>query len=375
MIVNVRYCVIGEDVRLEEDAHIEISDGVVAHVGRGKISGNARLDFETGVAIPALINAHIHPFDHAFMEAGLGLTIGELVREPDGLKHRLLREASDVELERAVTQVASFHVSQGALTMAGFYELGLRGAIVASSGSRGLPLRNIILSRPYRGVDLNAELDELLSFSDGLGLSSPLVYDVGSLRLMREKSFEKLVAVHVAETRSTYEKGDFELAIEHLRPDLIVHGVHLTKEEVLAIVERGVSIVSCPRANMWFSTGLPPLDYFLECEANVALGTDNAGWVSPDLWREMECAWNILRLKGKLNICGKDVLKMATVNAAKALKLDELGMIEEGKEASIVILDSNSLGFGSSHDKLASLVKRGCAKAVLAAFFRGSLIK
>jgi cytosine/adenosine deaminase-related metal-dependent hydrolase len=245
--------------------------------------------------------------------------------------------------------------------------------MIAKSATSKLPLRNILLGRPIGSLE-EEELDRILAISDGFGLSSPLVYDTGSLELIRRKAGKKIVATHVSETRNTYNQGDFELAIKYLKPDIIVHGVYLSQEQILEIVERDISLVACPRSNMWFSAGSPPLAEALDSGANVALGTDNAGWINPNLWREMELAWNLIRLRGKFDVKAKDILKMVTTNAAKALKMDKLGMICEEYEASFIVLNASYLNLDFAHDKLAAIVKRGCGEAILAIFFKGQRI-
>ena len=372
MIINVKYAVIGRELRLVENVHFEITNETITHIGDGKSNEEKSINFKSGVAIPALTNSHIHPFDYAFIEAGLNLNIKEVVEEPNGLKHKLLAETSAKKLEKAINRVLSLQISQGVLATVSFCELGFKGALIARNAARNLPLRNIILGRPYKkGLELTEELAEILNVSDGLGLSTPLIYDSNILRLMSDKASGKIVATHISETEEKHRLRDFEIAVKYLKPDFIVHGVHLNREQIAELAKRKISIVFCPRSNMWFSVGLPPIAEALRHRVNISLGTDNTGWVNPDIWREMETAWNIIRLRGNLEVKPSEILKMATVNPAKGLKLSRYGVLEEGFEASFVILDSISLNLNSSHDKLAAIVKRGGSETVIAVYFKG----
>lgn len=79
---------------------------------------------------------------------------------------------------------------------------------------------------------------------------------------------------------------------------------------------------------------------------NVSLGTDGQGSGSNlDMFEQMK--FSALLQKG---VYGKvkamesyEVLKMATINGARTLGLDEqIGSIEEGKKADIILLDLNN---------------------------------
>ena len=68
-----------------------------------------------------------------------------------------------------------------------------------------------------------------------------------------------------------------------LRPGLIaVHGVQLTDTELTLLAGRGVTLVTCPRSNIWTGVGHPPIDRFIRSGLRLALGTDSLASV-PDL--------------------------------------------------------------------------------------------
>ncbi|MGC8555592.1 MAG: hypothetical protein ACP5NG_01050, partial [Conexivisphaera sp.] len=72
---------VGEDYRPLEDAYVEVDErGLISSVGRG--SGGARVG---GVALPGLVDAHVHTGDYALAGAGLPLPLEDLVAPPHGL--------------------------------------------------------------------------------------------------------------------------------------------------------------------------------------------------------------------------------------------------------------------------------------------------
>lgn len=363
MIINVGLALLGEDLELQKRVSIEVEGGIIKSITNGFRGGG--LTFKNGVALPALVNAHIHILDYAFQEVGLNLKLSRLVSEPHGLKHRLIAKLTPRTISHVALDLFRKLVRQGVYAAIVFCER-FEAVNYLKQASQRAGLNAIVLTRPKR-VDSTLLIDEALRNSDGLGLDSPLRYDVAELMEMRRKYAEKglLKAVHVSETPETHEKGDFRLSLDFLDSDLIVHGVYLEEEEVRELSLRGVSLAICPRSNMWFSSGLPPLSELFKHNVNVVLGTDNAGWISPDIWRELETLFNISRLQG-LCLNPRGLLKTATVNVNNVRNLKTpSNILGEGFPANFIVLDGDELGLKFSRNIYASIVKRGCAEAVV----------
>ncbi|MDH5816111.1 MAG: amidohydrolase family protein [Candidatus Nezhaarchaeota archaeon] len=363
MIVNVKLALLGEDLNVRRRISIEFEDGIIESIVDGFRSGG--LTFKNGVALPALVNAHIHVLDFAFQEVGLNLRLSKLVSEPHGLKHKLIAKLNPYTVLRASLSLFNRLVKQGVYTAIVFCE---RFEIIdyMKQASRRANLNAVILTRPKK-TNSTLLIDEALRNSNGLGLDSPLRYDVNELVEMRDKCAKKglLKAVHVSETPETHEKGDFKLALNFLESDLMVHGVYLEEDEIRELSSRGVSLAICPRSNMWFSSGLPPLSELFKHNVNMVLGTDNAGWVNPDIWRELETLFNVARLQG-LRLDPRELLKIATVNVNKVRNLKvPSNILEEGSPANFIVLSGEELGLRFSRNVYASIVKRGSAEAVI----------
>ena len=119
-----------------------------------------------------------------------------------------------------------------------------------------------------------------------------------------------------------------------LRPGLVaVHGVQLTDGELALLVARGVTLVTCPRSNVWTGVGHPPIDRFLRSGVRLALGTDSLA-SAPDLnvFAELEL---MRRLAPKAS--ARRLLACATIRGAEALGFaDELGQIAPGRRAALI---------------------------------------
>lgn len=345
---------IGDDLQYEENVVIELtSDGYIRNIyySRNKINNSL-------LGIPALINSHIHTADYSILEIGNNLTLEELVAPPHGLKHKMLSTISSKEIQEARKEVIDYLYKSGACLLADFVEGGFLRAKEAKIHHKVI---HLVLGRPA-GEDKIKEAKMLYPIVEGLGLPDILSYTNEELELMYEIFKEKLRLIHISETKKLHEMGDFYKALEHFRPQAIIHGTHLDKEEIKEAVSNKVSIIVCARSNFWFSTGEPPISEMLNEGINVAIGTDNAGWIKPDLWREMDFIYLLLRSKLKGFRLAIEILKMATINGGKIFAIDPA--IKKGNKARIILLDSYITGIKKAHDKYSAIIKRGGIEAI-----------
>ena len=115
---------------------------------------------------------------------------------------------------------------------------------------------------------------------------------------------------------------------------------------------------------MKIGDGLAPIPKLVKAGIPVALGTDGAMWNnSNDIFREMKCMSIIHNLKaGVRAFSAEDILDMATVNGAKLFDMEkELGTLEEGKIADLILVDAaaphmNPLRIGKNSNVSSAIV-------------------
>ncbi len=120
------------------------------------------------------------------------------------------------------------------------------------------------------------------------------------------------------------------------------HCVHLTEEDIEILKKREVKTVDCPESNMKLASGISPVADLLKAGITVALGTDGAASNNNlNMFEEMDVAAKLDKLKklDPTSINAKEVVKMGTKNGARSVLRDDLGIIEAGKTADIIILD------------------------------------
>jgi cytosine/adenosine deaminase-related metal-dependent hydrolase len=112
-----------------------------------------------------------------------------------------------------------------------------------------------------------------------------------------------------------------------------VHGVQLTDAELALLARRGVTLVTCPRSNVWTGVGHPPVDRFIRSGVRLAVGTDSLA-SAPDLNLFAELA--LMRRLAPSAPAG-ELLACATVRGAEALGFGgELGEISPGRRAELI---------------------------------------
>jgi cytosine/adenosine deaminase-related metal-dependent hydrolase len=299
--------------------------------------------------MPGLINSHTHIGDYILKEAGIGLPLRELVASPDGLKHRLLREAGPQELVRGMSEAEQEMIRCGTTTFLDFREQGVAGV---SHFRRAISrIDGLAYGRPTGNGGLSSEVREVAGVADGIGLDSVGIYTDEELDAIRGNSMGKPIAVHVSEGQRI--EGEMERALEILSASSVVHLTRATQEDLELLASKGGSAVVCPRSNLYMQAGVPPIDEVLNIGIPCGLGTDNCMFNCPDLFREMETTLSVMgqRKPG-------EVLKMATSGGAAAVGLShKTGSIEKGKAGDLLLLEHDRV-LRHSHDIQGSIVRR-----------------
>ena len=150
-------------------------------------------------------------------------------------------------------------------------------------------------------------------------------------------------------------------ALDLLGPTLMaVHMTQLNPEEIARLAEAGASVVHCPESNLKLASGFCPVQALLKAGVNVALGTDGAASNNDlDLLDEMRVAALLAKaVSGDATaVPAHTALRMATLNGAKALGLDEqIGSLKPGKAADITAIDLSALSSQPVYDPVSQIV-------------------
>jgi len=346
------YCkfgLIGENLELKQNIYLNFDkEGIITDLQFDEIDFEIVLNRteENYVMIPGLINSHTHIGDSFAKELGHNKGLIELVSPPNGIKHQLLKETSDIEKVKGIKYAIHEMISNGITYFVDFRENGVKGIELLQGALINERINCLILGR-FNQVD---ELKEIFFKSDGIGLPSyhHLIYEVKSELRKFKSRFNKEIACHVAEV--SHNSRIINQLLEDDLVDVIVHGTQLKKSDLQKIKENNIKMVLCPRSNGYFGLGYPPIKDLIELGIPFSLGTDNVMVNNLDLFEEMRYVYyiakNQINLKDLNNLNAKMFLKMVTINAAKNFNImSKVGSISIGKMADLVLIDLNNPNF------------------------------
>jgi cytosine/adenosine deaminase-related metal-dependent hydrolase len=141
---------------------------------------------------------------------------------------------------------------------------------------------------------------------------------------------------------------------------VLVHMVWLARADIDKLAETRTSVSHNPSSNSKLASGVCKVPQMLASGVNVALGCDGGPSNNDyDLVREMKLAAIIHKAvtNDPLIVPAETVLEMATINGARALGLEqEIGSLEAGKKADLVVIGLNRLHTTPSPNPISSLV-------------------
>ena len=362
-------------------ANVLIEDNKITEVSQ-KVSEGKIIDASGCIVAPSLINSHIHIGDSVAKDAGDGESINKIVKPPNGIKHKILRETPPEKIIDAMTESMRYMLETGTTTFVDFREGGFEGIKLLDEASKGIPIRKIVLGRHESFLDPDVETStvkkntkKILRSCDGIGLSGfgEISNETAEVITDTCRKEGKISSIHVAEYETVQEdslnlhgKTEVQRALE-ADFDLLVHLTSPRGNDLKNVGKNGIPVVSCPRSNGALSVGIPPIHEMMDNRIKILLGTDNVMFNSPNMFREMEYALKVTRGHYKKYFSPVEIFKMATVNAARALGLNS-GSVEEGKIADIMIVKE------ISRDPILSIINRTESKNIIGLITEGNIL-
>lgn len=380
--IKCKYGFIGDNLDLKENISLKITD-------EGKISEiyydnprdfiNLSKNSKIFLMIPGLINSHIHIVDAFAKEKGFNKNLFEIVAPPDGLKHKLLKTTSSEIKSYGIKKAVLEMFSNGITSFMDFRESGIEGINLLKIALQNFSINYLIFGRFMDDLEIPIVFEK----ADGIGLSSYRDLSIKTKEQLRlyKKNFNKPIACHDAEAKRD-EKIFNEIISDDLI-DIIIHGTQYLKEDLQLIKNKKVSLVLCPRSNGYFGLGFPPIIEILKLKIPISLGTDNLMVNNTDLFEEIRYLYRFARILGRKNedieLDGKILLKMITINAARNFNIDQnIGSIKKGKNADLCMIDLSDSNFFSykidSNEIFALISQRTKSENIKKVYIKGELV-
>jgi len=394
-IVNAQIVTVDKSASVIENGSLVIGgDGSIRAISSTSIANNASetIDANGAIVMPGLINAHTHLGMTLFRGLGDDMSLEDFLARLMPAEVRVL----NYEAVHSGTELAALESLLGGITTSldMYYLPDAALAVAKSSGMRLQTGPNFLESdgpEPLKFADrLRWATQWLEAPRDTIGTTgwvaphSTYLLSEEQLRVLADLAarFEARIHVHASET-----VGEMQLVAKRhggrtpiqvlddtklLRRAVLAHGVHLSDHDIELIAQNSATVVHCPASNFKLASGIARILDLQRAGVNVALGTDGpASGNDIDLWIAIRLAGYMQKTfaKNPAVLPAVELVRMATINGARALQLDHLiGSLEVGKRADIIILDADSPSLTPNfdpHTTIATCVTRADVRHVL----------
>ncbi len=367
---------------LKRDKQFEImdvvfSDNKIIYVGNGYHGEYDKVIDATGkIVMPGLINCHTHLGMSIFRATNDDLTLDSWLNDKIWPIEDKLTD-DDLYYTTLLSMVEM--IKTGSTCFNDMY-FGYKGSIPAikKCGVRGIYGRCLMGNMDKDSicrVDDFKKLYEEYKDDDKIRLSiAPHALYTCNLEYLKlcsdlAKEYDLPIHIHLSENMNEVKTVTNKFGMKPMEVlDKVVmlekrvilgHGTFLSDSEINMIKDCDVSVCTNPVSNLNLGCGIADLVKYKKNGINVCLGTDGQGsGNSLNLFYTMSLV-DYLQ-KGKYEdptvMSSYDVLKMATINGAKALGIDDIGSIEVGKKADIIILDISDISLYPAYDLIPFIV-------------------
>lgn len=360
-----------------ETANIFVSGDKISKITRGEVVHANIIDGKNKFATPGLVNAHTHA----------SMTLLRSYSDDKTLMDWLQKDIWPIEAKMTRkdiyfgAELAAIEMIRGGTTaFADMYgpcmeevakvvdESGLRGSlsrglIGIADGEKKLA-ENVELYKDYQGA---ADGRITIMFGPHAIFTCPPAFlsKVGS----EASKLGAEIHIHMNETRvevedciKAYGKRPFEV-VEATglfeTGTLAAHCVHLSESEVEIIKSRKIRVAHNPGSNMKLASGICPVKKLLDAGITVALGTDGASSNNNlDMLEEIRLAALLAKVDtfDPLAVPAAQAIQMATEYGAEALGLKNIGRLEVGSKADIVLWDMSGADWQPNYNPASLLV-------------------
>ncbi len=369
-----------------ENHSIAIKDGKIEAIletdkARSKYSANEEHNLQQHALIPGLINAHTHAAMNLFRGLADDLPLMDWLNN-----HIWPAETKwvDPEFVKDGTELAIAEMIRGGTTCFNdMYFFPDQTAEVCTHVGMRVVVGLILIDFPtawakdadeyiYKGEQIHDKFKHDSLINTAFAPHAPYTVSDEPLKRINVLAEELDIPIHMHIHETAFE---VEQSVEQhgkrplqrlselgiLSPRTIaVHMTQLNQDEIKELAKLSVNVAHCPESNLKLASGFCPVGDLVKAGVNVCIGTDGTASNNDlDMFGEMRTA--ALLAKGVANdptcVDAHMALKMATLNGAKALGLDEtIGSLKKGKQADIVAINLNQLETAPLYEPVSQII-------------------
>jgi 5-methylthioadenosine/S-adenosylhomocysteine deaminase len=369
---------------------VAVRDGRIVAVGAEPAlePGERVLDARDGYLLPGFVQTHVHLCQTLFRSYADDMPLLQWLRQriwpmeaahsPSSLRAATRLAASELLLSGTTTVLTMETVHDTDVVFDTLASIGLRATVGKCMMDSDDDVPSRLREQTQRSIDESVALRERWEGAANGRLRAAFAprFAVSCSRQLLEAvahlsaTSNVLVHTHASESRDEVDvvrrmSGGLSnleylsatgLATRHL---CVAHCVWVNEHEQELMAERDVKVTHCPGSNLKLGSGIAPVAEMRARGITVSLGADGAACNNRlDMFDEMRLAatlQSVRRAPGALT--AKDAVWMATRAGARALGLDtDIGSIELGKRADLILVDRSSPHLAPDADPWSSLV-------------------
>ncbi|NOY77886.1 MAG: amidohydrolase family protein [Calditrichaeota bacterium] len=209
------------------------------------------------------------------------------------------------------------------------------------------------------------------------------------LREVAELSVDRKILVHTHSSENQNELREVQAATGKRNLEFyhsiglnryhlsVAHCIWLDASEMDILATTNTHVLHCPSSNLKLGSGIARIPEMLERNIHVSLGADGAPCNNNlDIFQEMRLAGLIQKPRlGAGSLSAKEIVHMATLGGARALGLErEIGSIEVGKRADLILLNLDRIHSFPSEDVFTTLVYSAQSTDVQTVIINGEIV-
>lgn len=366
------------------------ADGIIRAVGehssvRAAFPDAAVVGDVRDVLVPGFVNAHDHLSEGLI--SGIGETMNlyewqERLIRPVGphLTREMARAGTLLKgaemLRSGITTVNDMfvHANPGSLASLGVVdaleEIGLGGVVCFGAHDMPDPLPAAALLGEHEALSERVSQAGNVGFRLGIGTIHSQTDELFGASVALAARHGWRIHTHLAEVREEITEARLAYGTNTLGRGvsaglldldvIFAHCIWVNEPDIAVLTAHRSTVAHNPLANMILASGVCPVPRLRAAGIPVALGTDGAGSNdSHDMLQVMKCASLVQKLHhlDPLALTARDVLAMATIEGARALRIDDrVGSFEVGKQADVVRFGGDGVRLAYVHDPYQQLV-------------------
>ncbi len=365
--------------------------------GQGAEDGKSRwdreIDCEGNLLMPGFKNAHTHSgmtllrsyADDLPLQDWLFKQVFPIEDKMDGeMIYHLTKLAVLEYLTSGITSIFDMYLTPETTAKA-CVDMGMRCVQVSgTSGQTDFEPSLELLEQRYQALNHD---DSLLSYFIGFHAEYTCSRELMERVAQIAHKYKAPVYTHLAETKAEVEgcRERHGMSPAKLLDTIGMfdyggggyHCVWMDEEDMEIFRRRGLSVVTNPGSNTKLASGIAPISAYLKKGINVAIGTDGpASNNCLDMFREMFLVTGLAKLREEdaSAVDAWEVLKMATVNGAKAMYLPDTDVLAPGKAADIIMIDLHQPNMQPINNIPKNLVYSGSKQNVKMTMIQGRIL-